>query len=188
MSFFDKLLSFLGIGRKDVNILVVGLDNSGKTTILNHFKSEEEKSPEIVATIGFNVDKFRMNHLNFTAFDMSGQGRYRNLWEHYFKGINAIVFVIDSSDSLRLVVAKEELDLMLKHEEISTKPHLPILFFSNKMDLKDSLSSLQISQALGLNLLKERSWHIQASNAITGQGLHEGIQWLTDQLIQQSKR
>lgn len=141
LSLFNKLFSYLGFRKKTVSVLVVGLDNSGKSTILNHFKSDEDKSPEVVATIGFNVDKFSVNNLNFTAFDMSGQGRYRNLWEHYFKGINAIIFVIDSSDSLRLVVAKEELDLMLKHDDITSKPHLPILFFSNKMDLKDSLTS-----------------------------------------------
>jgi len=184
MSFFAKFLSYFGLKRKEVNILVIGLDNSGKTTILNNFKSEEEKFQEIVATIGFNVDKFKLNNLNFTAFDMSGQGRYRNLWEHYFKGINGIIFVIDSSDSLRLVVAKEELDLMLKHEKINSKPFLPILFFANKMDQKDSMSSVHICKGLKLNELKTRPWHIQASNALTGQGVQEGMQWLTEQLNQ----
>ncbi|XP_053208973.1 ADP-ribosylation factor-like protein 6 [Panonychus citri] len=187
MTFFTRLLSYLGLRKKEVNILVVGLDNSGKTTILNNFKKDEDKSQEIVATIGFNVESFSVNNLTFSAFDMSGQGRYRNLWEHYFKGVHAIVFVIDSSDSLRLVVAKDELDLMLKHDEISSKPHLPILIFANKMDLRDALSSVRISQALGLESLQERSWHIQASNALTGQGLQEGIQWLTEQLINQKK-
>lgn len=38
----------------------------------------------------------------FTAFDMSGAGRYRNLWEHHFKSCQGIVFVIDSSDRMRL--------------------------------------------------------------------------------------
>lgn len=183
--FFNKLLTKFGIKKKQVNILVVGLDNSGKTTILNQFKSSEEKSEDIVPTVGFNVDKFTSNNLTFTAFDMSGQGRYRNLWEHYYKDANGIIFVIDSSDSLRLIVAKEELELMLSHQDISPKTSIPILLFANKIDLPDALSSVQISSGLGLLSMKSRPWHIQASNAITGDGLKEGIQWLSEQLRQQ---
>lgn len=59
MGFFDKIVGLLGLRRKEVNVLVVGLDNSGKSTLLNHFKTEETKSNEIVPTIGFNVEKFQ---------------------------------------------------------------------------------------------------------------------------------
>lgn len=52
---------------------------------MNHFKPEGQKVQEIVPTVGFNVEKFQVKNLAFTAFDMSGQGRYRNLWEHYYK-------------------------------------------------------------------------------------------------------
>lgn len=37
---------------------------------------------------------------------MSGQGRYRSLWEHYYSDVEAIVFVLDSSDRIRMCVAK----------------------------------------------------------------------------------
>lgn len=59
MGFFDKIVGLLGLRRREVNVLVVGLDNSGKSTLLNHFKTEETKSNEIVPTIGFNVEKFQ---------------------------------------------------------------------------------------------------------------------------------
>ena len=68
--------------------------------------------------------------MGFTAFDMSGQGRYRNLWEHYYRDCQVaiiitpdinldifhqgIIFVVDSSDRLRMVVAKDELDMLLQ--------------------------------------------------------------------------
>ena len=58
---FNKFFDFMGFKKKDVNILVIGLDNSGKSTILNHFKPEEDKSPDIVPTVGFNVEKFKSN-------------------------------------------------------------------------------------------------------------------------------
>ena len=82
--------------------------------------------------------------MGFTAFDMSGQGRYRNLWEHYYKECQGIVFVVDSSDKLRMVVAKDELDMLLQHPDIRARK-LPILFFANKMDCKDALSSVKVS-------------------------------------------
>ncbi|XP_023348287.1 ADP-ribosylation factor-like protein 6 [Eurytemora carolleeae] len=85
MGFFDRLASALGLKKKECNVLVIGLDNSGKSTLLNHFKPEEQQNQNIVPTVGFNVEKFRNRSVGFTAFDMSGQGRYRNLWEHYYR-------------------------------------------------------------------------------------------------------
>uniref|UniRef100_A0A3B4YMK1 ADP-ribosylation factor-like 6 n=1 Tax=Seriola lalandi dorsalis TaxID=1841481 RepID=A0A3B4YMK1_SERLL len=133
MGLLDKLSGWLGLRKKEVNVLCLGLDNSGKTTIINQLKptnhsnhlgpfSEDWKhvsqtqAQEIVPTIGFNIEKFKSSSLSFTVFDMSGQSRYRNLWEHYYKESHAIIFVIDSGDKLRMVVAKEELDTLLNHE------------------------------------------------------------------------
>jgi len=59
MGFFDKLVSVLGLRKKECNVLVVGLDNSGKSTVLNHFKPEEQRTSDIVPTVGFNVEKFK---------------------------------------------------------------------------------------------------------------------------------
>lgn len=181
MGFWDKLVNLLGLKKKEVNILVVGLNNSGKSTIINHFKNEEEKLTEIVPTVGFNVEKFRNQNVGFTAFDMSGQGRYRDLWEHYYKDCQGVVFVIDSSDRLRLVVVREELDLLLQHPDISGR-RFPILFFANKMDVRDALSSVKIAAGLGLERILDKPWHICASNALTGEGLQEGVEWLTQQV------
>ena len=66
--------------------------------------------PEVVPTVGFSVEEFSKNGLAFTVFDMSGQGRYRNLWEHYYADIGGIIFCIDSTDKIRMCVAKDELE------------------------------------------------------------------------------
>jgi len=184
MGFLDRLANFLGLRKAEASVIVVGLDNSGKSTLLNHFKPEEEKSPDIVPTVGFNVEKFKNRNVGFTAFDMSGQGRYRNLWEHYYKDCQGIMFVVDASDRLRMVVAKDELDMLLQHPDIRARK-LPILFFANKMDMKDSMSSVKVSQVLGLERITDKPWHICASNAVTGEGLHEGVEWLTGQIKDQ---
>jgi ADP-ribosylation factor-like protein 6 len=184
MPFFNKLFTFLGIKKREVNILVVGLDNSGKTTVLNRFKNQNEEAVnDVVPTVGFNVEKFKFGSLAITAFDMSGQGRYRNLWERYFKGVAGIIFVVDSTDTLRMVVAKDELDMMLNHKDLKENTSLPILFLANKVDLEDSMSASKIGQLLGLDHLRNPC-HIQSTNALSGEGLEEGIHWLEQQVLQ----
>ncbi|CAM4486656.1 unnamed protein product [Leuciscus chuanchicus] len=181
MGLFDKLAGWLGLKKKEVNVLCLGLDNSGKTTIINQLKPSNAQAQDIVPTIGFSIEKFRTSSLCFTVFDMSGQGRYRNLWEHYYKEGQAIIFVIDSGDKLRMVVAKEELDTLLNHPDIKHR-RIPVLFFANKMDLRDALSAVKVSQLLCLENIKDKPWHICASDAVKGEGLQEGVDWLQDQI------
>ncbi|XP_052779201.1 ADP-ribosylation factor-like protein 6 [Mya arenaria] len=181
MGFLDKLARLFGLRNEEANILVVGLDNSGKTTILNQMKGEDSRAMDIVPTIGFSVEKFKAKSLTITAFDMSGQGRYRTLWEQYYRDCQGIIFVIDSSDKIRMVVAKDELDSLMKHGELAHK-RVPILFFANKSDLRDAVSSVKVSTLMKLEEIRDKPWHICASNGLTGEGLHEGIDWLTEQL------
>eukprot|EP01137_Pigoraptor_chileana_P034533 Opistho-2@27233 len=112
---------------------------------------------------------------------MSGQGRYRTLWEHYYSDCEAIIFVVDSTDKFRSVVVKDELSEMLSSKDIR-KRRIPILIYANKMDLPGSLSHVEWSNLLELDKIKDKPWHITASNAITGQGLTEGASWLADKL------
>ncbi|XP_037916584.1 ADP-ribosylation factor-like protein 6 isoform X1 [Hermetia illucens] len=187
MGIFDKLAGILKLKKEQINILVVGLNNSGKSTIVNHFKNPEERNNTIVPTVGFTVERFQNQGVFFTAFDMSGAGRYRSLWEHHFKSCHGIVFVIDSSDRMRLgkeesfVVVKDELEILLQHPDIAFRK-IPILFFANKMDCEDALSCVKIAAALGLEKIDEKPWHISSSNALTGQGLEDGVQWLIEQV------
>lgn len=110
----------IGVIKRKVNVLFVGLDNSGKSTILHKIKSDLVPVEEIIPTVGFAVEKFSRSKLSFTAFDMSGQGRYRDLWEHYYLDADCIVFVIDSSDKMRISVCKDELGTLLSHKGIFT--------------------------------------------------------------------
>eukprot|EP00762_Andalucia_godoyi_P000326 ANDGO_03044.mRNA.1 ADP-ribosylation factor-like protein 6 len=165
--------------KKKAQIVFCGLDNSGKSTIINYLKPRKTQSLDIVPTVGFSVEQFTKNNVSFTVFDMSGQGRYRNLWEHYFKDSNAIIFVIDTSDKIRMVVVKEELSMVLQHPDTRG---LPILFFANKMDLQTALSPMEVVQLLELDRITDRTWHIVPSNAVTGEGVEDGMTWLTAKL------
>lgn len=176
MGLFDKLSDLLG-SKNNFNLLVVGLDNSGKTSVINYFKPGDAKSSVVSSTVGFNVEKFFAKSINFTAYDMSGQSRYRNLWEHYYKEVDAIVFVLDSSDHMRIVVAKEELDSMIDHADMRSR-NIPLLIYANKCDVRDSKPTSEIRLELDIDRVRNRPWRIFASNAITGEGMWPGMDWL----------
>lgn len=168
--------------KKQSKVLVIGLDNSGKSTIINSLKpTSQQQHTEMNATVGFLIEKFSNRNIAFTMFDMSGSGRYRNLWQHYYEECDAVIYVIDSSDSLRLCVNKDELQSFFNHNAIQKKSkNLPILFYANKSDLPQALSVEQISNALELNAIKQHPWHIQSSNAKSGEGIQDGLSWLTE--------
>ncbi|KAH8369745.1 hypothetical protein KR093_000771 [Drosophila rubida] len=201
MGMLNNLADLIKVKKDKMTILVLGLNNSGKSTILNHFKKPNEQSAIMVPTVGFLVEQFYTMGVSIKAMDMSGATRYRNLWEHQFKNCQGIIYVIDSSDRMRFgkksiecncvvvtsftlglpVVVKDELDLVLQHPDLCNRT-VPILFYGNKSDLEDSLSNVKIAAALGLDNIKDKPWHICSSNAISGEGLDEGVQWLVQQI------
>lgn len=178
MGLLDSFMEWLGFGRRDVNVLVIGLDNSGKSSILNFLRPRESQVVETAPTVGFNVEQFSCKALSFSAFDMSGQSRYRALWSNYYRTTNGIIFVVDSSDKTRMMVAQEELQQLLTHPDIQSRS-IPVLFFANKMDLRDALSDVGVSSALRLSEITNKSWHICSTNALKGEGIAEGIDWLS---------
>lgn len=116
MNIIANIFSFFRKRKKKVKIVCCGLDNSGKTTILNHFKPKKLQKPDIAPTVGFSVENFQKENLLFTVFDMSGQGKYRSLWESFYGEVDGIVFVIDSADRVRMAVARNELETLLEHK------------------------------------------------------------------------
>jgi len=181
MGRLSDFLIALGFMKKKVNILCVGLDNSGKTTIINSLNPNKVNNDMIVPTIGFSIETFTKSKLNLTVIDMSGQGRYRDLWEHYYADVDAVIFVVDSSDKIRTCVAKDELEQMLNHKDLK-KRKIPILFFANKNDIEDGMSVADCSNALGLNNVKTKNWYICSCNGLTGDGITTGFNWLMEQL------
>jgi ADP-ribosylation factor-like protein 1 len=88
-----------------------------------------------------------------------------------------VIYVVDSSDSERLAISKDELMSMLNEEELKKAA---LLVFANKQDLPGALTEAEVSNALGLDTLKQRQWSIFKTSAIKGHGLHEGLDWLVN--------
>jgi len=167
--FFSKITSFFD---KKANILMLGLDNAGKTTILYQLKLN--KSANTIPTIGFNVETVQYRSLNLTIWDVGGQEKIRQLWRHYYNNIDILIFVIDSNDTGRIEEAKKELHYLASEDELRD---CIILLYSNKTDLPNSMNIYTLGNLLELNSLKQK-WFVQRISAINNDGIYEGLDWV----------
>ncbi|RDX90281.1 ADP-ribosylation factor 2, partial [Mucuna pruriens] len=195
--------------KKEMRILMVGLDAAGKTTILYKMKLGEIVTT--IPTIGFNVETVEYKNINFTVWDVGGQDKIRPLWRHYFQNTQGIIFVVDSNDRERILEARDELHRMLSEVnselllnfihgalQIKKMQGLPfdikdelrdatILVFANKQDLPGALSVAEITDKLGLHSLRLRRWYIQSTCATSGEGLYEGLDWLSSHISNKTR-
>ncbi|XP_054767740.2 ADP-ribosylation factor 2 [Lytechinus pictus] len=176
---FTKLFSGL-FGKKEMRILMVGLDAAGKTTILYKLKLGEIVTT--IPTIGFNVETVEYKNISFTVWDVGGQDKIRPLWRHYFQNTQGLIFVVDSNDRERIEEAHQELTRMLNEDDLRDAV---VLIFANKQDLPNAMQVAEVTDKLNLNRLRNnRSWYVQATCATSGDGLYEGLDWLSNQLKQ----
>eukprot|EP00121_Abeoforma_whisleri_P006432 Awhi_evm1s5852 len=152
------------------NILMLGLDGAGKTTVLYKLKLNEVVNS--LPTIGFNVEQVQHQNIRFTVWDIGGQDKIRSLWHHYYSNAQGLVYVVDSNDEERIQESKNELHGALSADEMSND--VPVLIFANKQDLPHALSGDQLRKAFGLDQIQNK-WYIQNCSAVSGEGIHEGL-------------
>ena len=131
---------------------------------------------------GFNVETVEYKNISFTVWDVGGQDKIRPLWRHYYQNTQGLIFVVDSNDSDRIDAARDELHRMLNEDELRDAV---LLVFANKQDLPNAMSAAEMTDKLGLHGLRPsyRQWYIQACCATTGDGLYEGLDWLSATLV-----
>ncbi|KAG7217433.1 hypothetical protein INR49_021600 [Caranx melampygus] len=139
-------------GKKQMRILMVGLDAAGKTTILYKLKLGEIVTT--IPTIGFNVETVEYKNISFTVWDVGGQDKIRPLWRHYFQNTQGLIFVVDSNDRERVAESAEELSKMLLEDELKDAV---LLVFANKQDLPNALSVSELTDKLGLHALRNKT-------------------------------
>jgi len=181
---FGKLWTKLFSSSKPLRILMVGLDNAGKTTILYKLKIGEVVTT--IPTIGFNVETVEYKNLKFTVWDVGGQESIRTLWKHYYQNTDGVIFVVDSNDTKRIsgneYHVKEELHRLCSESELKNSF---ILVFANKQDEPNALDPKELAKRLDLDKIKQPH-HIQGSVAPSGEGLKEGLDWLSKQFKNKS--
>ena len=162
-------------------ILLIGLDNAGKTTILNFIKSKKFVQTE--PTVGLNIETIIIKNFEFLIFDVGG--KVRTLWSHYYENLSAIIFVVDSTDRGRLWEIREELKKInheLKYQAI------PALIFYNKQDLEKVVDFSELIDSTGIKEILELDVIVQKCSAKTGDGVYEGLDKLSSFLLISEKR
>merc|ERR1712216_987595 len=102
--------------------------------------------------------------------------KIRPLWRHYFQNTQGLIFVVDSNDRDHIGEARDELHRMLNEDELRDAV---LLVFANKQDLPNAMNAAEITDKLGLHSLRQRHWFIQSTCATSGEGLYEGLDWLS---------
>jgi len=161
-------------GNKEMRILMLGLDAAGKTTIL--YKLKLNQSVTTIPTVGFNVETVSYKNIKFNVWDVGGQDKIRPLWRHYYTGTQGLIFVVDSNDRDRIDEARQELHRIVGDREMKDAI---LLVFANKQDLPNAMSPAEITDKLGLHRMRDRNWFVQPSCATSGDGLFDGLTWLS---------
>ncbi|PKU81279.1 ADP-ribosylation factor-like protein 2 [Dendrobium catenatum] len=163
---------------KEMRILMVGLDNSGKTTIV--LKINGEDTSIISPTLGFNIKTIKYQKYSLNIWDVGGQKTIRSYWRNYFEQTDGLVWVVDSSDLRRMNDCRMELGNLLKEERLSGAS---LLILANKQDIQGALKPTEIAKVLNLDALdRTRHWNIVGCSAYNGDGLFEGFDWLVQDI------
>ncbi|GAX26745.1 hypothetical protein FisN_2Hh305 [Fistulifera solaris] len=161
---------------KKLDIVVIGLENSGKTTLLSVLAHGEPV--ETVPTIGLNVKVFKKGQVNMKCWDIGGQEQYRSEWSRYTKGCDVVLYVVDAAAPNKLPAAKKELHKLLDDGSIGTTP---VLVLANKIDLPDHVGEQELIEALQLNYVMETPWVVLPISALQCTNIDQVVEWLTAQ-------
>ena len=128
----------------------------------------------------FPLHQVDYKNISFTVWDVGGQDKIFPLWRHYYANSQGLIFVVDSNDRDRIDAVRDEMHRMLNDDELRRETVL--LVFANKQDLPNAMSAAEMTDKLGLHQMRQRQWYIQACCATTGDGLYEGLDWLSTTL------
>ncbi|EFC39591.1 ARF/SAR family small GTPase [Naegleria gruberi] len=182
MDFFKKIGQFFSgwlkglFENKEAKILFLGLDAAGKTSAL--YKIQLDENVSTIPTIGFNAEVIQYKKVTFRVFDIGGQDKIRKLWRHYYQSTNAIIFIVDSNDTERFKEAAETLREVMQDDLLKDAK---LLVWANKQDLPRAANVKDMVNTLKLHEIKQE-WYIQPCSALSGNGLFEGLDWLSSKL------
>ncbi|OBS25161.1 hypothetical protein FPOA_05696 [Fusarium poae] len=158
-----------------IQVGFVGLPSTGKTTIIH--KLSQGQKPTLPLTDTVNTTRFFQGSQEYCIFDYSGNEKLRAIWRKLLFRMQAIVFVIDSTDRANKEETREALWQVLREEMLDPQP---VLILANKQDNPKALSVLELIAYLEIekDLEKTRKCRIIATSSITGEGLVEGLEWM----------
>ncbi|KRX04149.1 P-loop containing nucleoside triphosphate hydrolase [Pseudocohnilembus persalinus] len=178
MQAFNKLVSWVKslFWNKELELSIVGLQNAGKTTLVNTMatgKFEEDTIP----TIGLNHRQLKKGKVSMKLYDLGGQPRFRESWEKYCRSADVIIFVVDSADMSNLDTASTQLHQLISYPSLEG---IPLLVLGNKNDLKESLQEQQLVEKMDLKSIKDRKVACFSISAKANNRIDQFMKWLQD--------
>ncbi|KAI9767427.1 MAG: ADP-ribosylation factor-like protein 8B-A [Geoglossum simile] len=158
----------------EMDITMIGLQNAGKTSLLRVLAGGEF-TIDSIPTVGFNMKRVQKGHVTLKCWDLGGQPRFRSMWERYCRGVNAIVFIVDSADRAALPIARDELHALLEKPVLDG---IPLLVLGNKSDLEDKLSVDELIEEMDLRAVSHREVSCYGISAKEETNLDAVLQWL----------
>uniref|UniRef100_A0A6B2LLJ1 Uncharacterized protein n=1 Tax=Arcella intermedia TaxID=1963864 RepID=A0A6B2LLJ1_9EUKA len=163
---------------KKLEVVLLGLANSGKTTLLSYISVGAPPPKQPLPTLGSNSKLFQRGNVTIKAWDVGGQATFREGWTLYAENSDCILFVVDSSDPEKLPEAKRELHALLENPNLSG---LPMIVACNKSDIPERLSRAELEKALNLDYInpEHQTIHIVDISALTGTNVDQVAKLMT---------
>eukprot|EP01012_Entosiphon_sulcatum_P028402 TRINITY_DN34342_c0_g1_i1.p1 TRINITY_DN34342_c0_g1~~TRINITY_DN34342_c0_g1_i1.p1 ORF type:complete len:192 (-),score=43.27 TRINITY_DN34342_c0_g1_i1:210-746(-) len=158
-----------------LELAVVGLENSGKTTLLGVLSGGQPQ--QTLPTIGLNVKQVTRGGVKMKAWDMGGQERFRKEWGRYTQGCDVILFVVDASDPPRLPIARKELHALLEESSLNG---IPLLIVLNKIDIEPHATKEDAIRELNLDYISDHDWLVISVSALKQINVVEVVDWLVN--------
>ncbi|ESO04652.1 hypothetical protein HELRODRAFT_156955 [Helobdella robusta] len=160
--------------KEEMELTLIGLQYSGKTTFVNVISSGKF-CEDMIPTVGFNMRKVTKGNVVIKVWDIGGQPRFRSMWERYCRGVNAIVYMVDSADHEKLEPSKNELHNLLDKPQLA---NIPILVLANKRDLPGALDENEVIDQLNLSSIQDREVCCYSISCKEQQNIDITLQWL----------
>eukprot|EP00792_Barthelona_sp_PAP020_P004201 TRINITY_DN1957_c0_g2_i1.p1 TRINITY_DN1957_c0_g2~~TRINITY_DN1957_c0_g2_i1.p1 ORF type:complete len:187 (+),score=42.26 TRINITY_DN1957_c0_g2_i1:32-562(+) len=171
-----------GANKENCQLLLLGLDNSGKTTIARYISqaNSDEELPPPLPTKKVNWTIIDHGYISFNVFDVGGSKSMRSRWVHHFPVTESLVFVIDASDKDRIQEACAELANVLIS---SSLPLCPVVVLVHKQDIPGAMSAKELNSMLSLETLcVDRPNLMIETSVVNKQGLDQILDWITTNL------
>ena len=163
-------LRLTGLSTKKARLLILGLDNAGKTTLLGMLANDQIQCHG--PTFHPNNEIVKVGGVEFTAYDLGGHSTARRIWSNYYTDNNCILFMVDSSDHDRFPEARSELAQILADDK-----GFPILILGNKIDRKDAVNEKELRKELGIE--DTDNVGVFMCSVVKREGISEAFKWLS---------
>jgi len=174
--------------KDDFFVLILGLDNAGKSTFLESAKTRFVKDykgknlGKITTTVGLNIGKIDTNGVRLNFWDLGGQQELQALWDKYYQECHAVIYVVDSNDRERIHESKESFVKMLSNTNLTG---VPLLVAANKQDLEECMGVREVKPLFESSdeHVGTREVMVLATSGLRGEGVVEGIDWVAQCVI-----